>query len=116
MIRKALISSFLLQHTVLLRSGNGSAEMFAKRMYDGLLQSYLSTGINTRTATEMRGKGSTDIKHTVKKENPLKHMAKPVSRLFTHLYLTWKINTQRWFEKCKSRPQWDATSHPLWQR
>lgn len=83
--------------------------MFAKRMYDGLLQSYLSTGINTRTTTEMRGKGSTDIKHTVKKENPVKHMAKPVSRLFTHLYLTWKINTQRWFEKCKSRPQWDAT-------
>lgn len=69
------------------RSDNGSAEMFAEHMCDGLLQSYLSTGINTRTAIEMRGKGSTDIKHTVKKENPLKHMAKPMSRLFTHLYL-----------------------------
>lgn len=28
------------------RSGNGSAEMFAKHLFGGLLQSYLSTGIN----------------------------------------------------------------------
>jgi hypothetical protein len=61
-------------------------------------------------------KGMTYNKIHHERETHLNTWAKPLSRHFAHLYLKWKINTQRGFEKCKSRPQWEAISHPPWQQ